>query len=174
MKRDLEFVVRETRRELKEKNKKDAAAWVAVRTALEVVQPDLGGMSVRLEPLVKRLKPELTGSLLDVGCQGGWLYAKVRDRVHYTGIDNFAEAIRSASLLFGNHFECCELKDYKTQHDIVWATQLHPETHPPSVFDHLKGLSKKMLVVTFAKETDVIPGGEVIPMPDWIAVVYRW
>ena len=170
----LSSVAEAIRKQLKQKTTGgDTPAWIGMRTVLDCSSL-INGMGGRTAPILKYIEPELKGTFLDVGCYGGWLYPKVRDRVEYTGIDNWPDAIESAKTLFGDRFHCCDLRDYRTQHDIVWATQLHPEVDIPIVFDHLRGLSKKMLVVTFPRDIDAIPGGEVLPLLEGVGVIYRF
>lgn len=154
----------------------DTAGWIAVRTALDLIEPikSRAGMSSRLEGLINDLRPELKGSILDVGCYGGWLYPKVRGLVGYRGIDVWPDAITAATVLFGDHFELCDYREYETQHDIVWATQLHPQEDPVMAFEKLKSLAKRMLVITFVEEVDVPPGGEIKRYKELTAGIYRW
>lgn len=166
-------VSEEARKYLKHKPKGgDTVPWIAIRTVLDVFTD--GGMGSRINDLLDDILPELSGTFLDVGCYGGSLYPKVRHKVSYTGIDNWPDAIRVAKTLFDGKFEVCELKSYKQKHDIVWASQLHPEVDVPTVFDHLMSLANRMLVITYNSQAHVIDGGEKRVYPNGVVgVIYR-
>jgi len=151
----------------------EAVGWIAVRTALELCFPKASSLSGRVRPILDRVLPELNGTLLDVGCYGGWLYPLVREKVTYTGIDVYPEAVKVAQTLFGERFKVCSFSDYNEQHDIVWATQLHPEVSVPKHFQKLKSLSRKMLILTY-QSTEIVPGGEEFSINNLTASIYRW
>lgn len=105
-------------------------------------------LSARTMPVIEKVKPLLSGSFLDVGSFVGWVYPQVRDLVEYKGIDNWEDAVKVAKSLHGERFACVDLRDYKTQHDIVFCSQLGPETEENDVQGHLFSLARKMLIVS--------------------------
>lgn len=127
----------------------DQLYYMIERTKLQVEDPYCDVLTSRVMPLIDLIRPRLKGTFLDVGCYGGWVYPKVKDLVEYHGIDNWPVAINAAKQLFGDHFELADVREYDKKHDIVFASQLGPET--PEYGDlimKLKSLANRMLVVT--------------------------
>jgi SAM-dependent methyltransferase len=141
----------------------DQLYYMLERTKLQVADPYCDALTSRVMPLIDLIRPRLSGTFLDVGCYGGWVYPKVRDLVEYHGIDNWPVAIDAAKQLFGDHFELADVREYDKKHDIVFASQLGPETpEDDQIIEKLKSLANRMLVVTGLYVTPSA-GAEVIP-----------
>lgn len=89
-------------------------------------------------------------TFLDVGCYSGWVYPQVKDLFDYHGIDIWDSAIDAAKLLWDapERFERIDVRDYNTQHDIVFVSAICPETREDDVFDKLKSLAKQCLLIS--------------------------
>lgn len=98
--------------------------WLALRTAVQVMNPDVDKLSCEAYPILQNHLGEISGTFLDVGCYGGWVYPAVRDKADYYGIDNWPSAIEAGRKMFGNRFEVADLFDYEKKHDVVWCSQL--------------------------------------------------
>lgn len=151
----------------------DQLYYMLERTKLQVADPYCDPLTSRVMPLIERIRPRLSGTFLDVGCYGGWVYPKVKDLVEYHGIDNWKVAVDAATQLFGDHFELVDVKDYTKKHDIVFASQLGPETPEKDVLDKLKSLANRMLIVTGLY---VVPddGAEVVEGMAHPTAIWTW
>lgn len=166
----MEFInlVNEVRMNAKLKKKEMTFEMLAVRTMIQMVAPAMDDLSKKSYDVLMEFMPEFSGTFLDVGCYGGWVYHHVKDRVDYTGIDSWPTGIKVGKTLFGDRFKLASVMDYEEKHDIVWASHLQPEfTITKEVVLKLKSLSRKLLVI--------IDGGvEAIPNPsarghNWVA-----
>lgn len=136
------------RLEMKREKQKASPECLAVRTALQVWRPEEDYLSRKSWPVLKRFLPEFSGTFLDVGCYGGWVYPHVRDRVEYTGIDPWPTAIDVSRKLWGGNFHCVKFQNYNVVHDYVWAAHLQPEHEiTPACIDKLRSLSRKALIL---------------------------
>jgi len=97
---------------------------LALRTAIQVMRPELDQLTKEALPTLRKYLPEFSGSFLDIGCYGGWAYPYVRDRVDYHGIDIWPTGIESATKMFGPRFELADLFTYEKKHDVVWCSQI--------------------------------------------------
>lgn len=119
---------------------------LALRTALQVVRPDVDQLTRAALPILKKYLPEMSGTFLDVGCYGGWAYPYVRDRVDYHGIDTWGTGVECASQLFGSRFEKADLFEYTKKHDVVWCSQLLFTGIYDAAWHTCKGLANKLCI----------------------------
>lgn len=139
------------RRELKKKG--DYATQLPLmieRTKIQISEPHEDILSARIHPLLEVIRPMLSGTFLDVGCYGGWVYHYVKDVVDYHGIDSWKTAVDAARQFYGeeDRFELVDVRDYTKKHDIVFCAQVGPETKENEVLEHLKTLANKTLIVS--------------------------
>ena len=73
---------------------------LALRTAIQVMRPDLDQLTKGALPALQKYMTEFSGTFLDVGCYGGWVYPYVRQQVEYHGIDIWQTGIESATLRY--------------------------------------------------------------------------
>lgn len=136
------------RREIKHKKHSADPEIIAARTVIQMMSPNLDDLSRKSIDVLRVYMPEFRGTFLDVGCYGGWVYHYVKDKVVYHGIDRWPTGINVGQMLFGDMFECADVMEYKTQHDIVWASHLQPEFPITlEVVNHLKSLAKRLLII---------------------------
>lgn len=119
---------------------------LALRTAIQVMRPDLDQLTKEALPILKKYMPEFSGTFLDVGCYGGWVYPYVREAVDYYGIDNWPTGIESATKMFGPRFEKADLFDYEKKHDVVWCSQLLLDGLYAEGWRKCKSLANKLCV----------------------------
>ncbi len=143
---------------------KQLAAMIA-RTRGQVAHPQSDRLSSNIMPVFGALKPQLSGSFLDVGCYGGYLYPFLNDVVDYHGIDLWNVAIDAASQLWGaERFECVDAFQYQKQHDVIFSGQFGPPFKGERrLVGHLKPLARKMLIMTGLyfkpdEDAEIIPG----------------
>ena len=132
-------------------------------------------LSARLVPVLKAIRPHVSGTFLDVGFCTGIAYNYLCDIVDYHGIDDWALAAEVAKEFYGDHFEVCDVMQYTKQHDYVFCAQLAPQFEWTwEHFKHVKSLAKKGLIIadkTVTKEMHV--GAEIIPGPDVTTAIWR-
>ena len=121
---------------------------MALRTVIQMTNPGADQLSNQSIDVLRKFLPEFSGTFLDVGCYGGWVYHLVKDKVDYTGIDISQTAVDAGKLLFGDRFICKDFQEYDVKHDIVWASFLQPEhLITQDSVTKLRSLSKKLLVI---------------------------
>lgn len=130
---------------------------IAARTGLQVMAPERDQLTCQIGPVVQRHLPELTGTLLDVGCYGGWLYSVVKDKATYHGIDIWPEAVLTATRLWGPHFEVQDVKDTRGKWDVVWCTQLI-HNDPEAMWGKLRSLASRLVVYASPDIKGPLPG----------------
>ena len=118
---------------------------IAARTALQAVAPMRDQLTCQIWPVVEKHLHELTGTILDVGCYGGWLYPFVKDQAEYHGIDIWEDAILTATKLWGPHFEVRNLWDMNGKWDVVWCTQL-VHNNASEMWEKLRSLANRMVI----------------------------
>lgn len=97
---------------------------LALRTAIQVMRPDLDQLTKSALPILQRHMEEFSGTFLDVGCYGGWVFPYVRGRVDYHGIDIWPTAIEAGTRMWGQMFEQANVTEYEKKHDVVWCSQI--------------------------------------------------
>ena len=109
----MEFInlVNEVRMNAKLKKKEMTFEMLAVRTMIQMVAPAMDDLSKKSYDVLMEFMPEFSGTFLDVGCYGGWVYHHVKDRVDYTGIDNWPTGIKVGKTLFGDRFKLASVMD---------------------------------------------------------------
>lgn len=118
----------------------DAMELFALRTALQVANPQIDDLTRRIMPVLDHFMGEMLDkeSILDVGCYGGWLKAFLPPGLShgYFGVDLVPTAIHAARRFWGERFfECIDVRDLPELgrgwggYDVVWCTQL-PEPMP--------------------------------------------
>ena len=122
------------------------ADLLALRTAIQVMRPEIDQLSSRVLPILKKYLPEFSGTFLDVGSYGGWVYPYVRERVDYHGIDTWPTGIECSTRMFGNRFEKADLFDYEKKHDVVWCSQLLFTGLYLEAWEKCKSLANKLCV----------------------------
>lgn len=101
----------------------EAVEAIKIRTAVGLAEPHDDPMVERIVPIMKAT--EFKGSILDVGCYGGWLYGYLGKPDNYTGIDIWEEGIQAAKELFPEgDFRVCDLFEFRERRDFVWCSQL--------------------------------------------------
>src|ERR1019366_10627880 len=79
---------------------KDVEEALYLRTQLQIDNPLNEKLTKQVYPYFKDEIPNLSGTMMDIGCYGGWLYPFVKDHVDYHGIDVWPEAIAAAKRRF--------------------------------------------------------------------------
>ena len=147
---------------------------LALRTAIQVVRPDLDQLTKNGLPALQKYLPEFSGTFLDVGCYGGWVYPYVRRQVEYHGIDIWPTAIESATKMFGDRFELADLFSYEKKHDCVWCSQIVLEHLAPLAWDKCKSLANKLCVFVTPEMSESFKGySEVYSSGRMTMVVWR-
>lgn len=124
------------------------AEFIKLRVQRMIEDPQNDKLSRALWNTLESVLPTLSGTFLDVGCYGGWIYHYVKDAVEYHGIDNWPVAIEAAKDLFGDHFSVEELRETTRRADTVWATQLHPENKIDEILPFLAKMANKQVIFT--------------------------
>jgi len=134
---------------------------LALRTLIQVMQPEMDMLSKKSIRVLRKFLPELSGTFLDVGCYGGWVFHFVKDKVEYTGIDSWDTAIEVSRMLWGQRFECASFLEYQKQHDIVWCSHIQPEhILTEDSIEKLMSLSKKLLVIVDSSIETTCPSAD--------------
>ena len=137
----------------------EAIGWIELRTKLQIQDPSGDKLTRDIIKVVNNIDVGEDKTILDVGCYGGWLYHFIGHKLDYHGIDNWPQAIQAAHLMFPpERFTLEKLQDSKRTADIVWATQLHPETDVASILDKLAAMANNRVFFTFDHaERDIPP-----------------
>jgi hypothetical protein len=127
-------------------SKGNPADLLALRTAIQVMRPELDQLTRAALPVLRKHLGEFSGTFLDVGCYGGWVYPYVRDQVEYHGIDTWPTGIESAEKMFGKRFELSDLFNYEKKHDVVWCSQILFTGLYKEAWEKCKSLANKLCV----------------------------
>jgi hypothetical protein len=134
------------------------ADLVALRTAIQVLRPEVDQLSDAALPIAQKHFHEFSGSFLDVGCYGGWMYPHVRHLVDYHGIDKWPAGIECAKKLFGDdRFEMADMFEYENKHDVVWCSQLLFGSALAG-WEKCKSLSNKLCIYVSPEAGIELPG----------------
>jgi hypothetical protein len=146
---------------------------LALRTAIQVMRPDLDQLTNAALPALKKHLPEFSGTFLDVGCYGGWVYPYVRDVVDYHGIDIWPTGIECATKMFGNRFELADLFKYEKKHDVVWCSQILFTALYKEAWEKCKTLANKMCVFVTPEGNLIYDGAETYSEGRMTIAVWR-
>lgn len=145
--------------------KPESAMAFALRTAIQVIDPQADRLSARIWPVWLKYRDEAfkCENFLDVGCYGGWLYPHYAQHVdgqgRYYGIDVLQSAIDCASTMFGAmHFACRDVMDadlFFNSGAFIWCTQIPDVTNIASRLLQFK----PRLVVLESPNLQGKPGG---------------
>lgn len=114
-----------------------------------IEEPKTSGLSCMTFDALTELIPTLSGTFLDVGCYGGWVYPFVKDVVEYHGIDNWHESIVAGKEMFGDElFSYDSVTSCLRTADTVWATLLHPEVKVENILPNLVKMANKQVIFT--------------------------
>lgn len=130
---------------------------VALRTAIQVLRPEIDQLSDAVLPIAQKHFHEFKGTFLDVGCYGGWMYPHVRHLVDYHGIDNWHSGIECAVKLFGDRFEEVDMFQYQKKHDVVWCSQLL-FGRADAGWEQCKSLANKLCIYVSPEANQELPG----------------
>lgn len=131
--------------------------FVALRTVIQVMRPDVDQLSDAALPIAERHFKEFRGTFLDVGCYGGWMYPHIRHLVDYRGIDFWPAGIEAAKKMFGEHlFELVDMFQYEKKHDVVWCSQILGNSE--EVWARCKSLATNLCIYVSPDASDRLSG----------------
>jgi len=139
--------------------------FIGLRTALQLCCPDDDQLTYQVRGILEKHLHELKdGTLLDVGCYGGWLYRHVKNQVEYHGIDIWEDAVKAGQMMFGDSlFEVADFMKYQKKHDIVWCSQIlfrkdKGDTGVEEAWEKLKSLSNRLTILISPQANHSLPG----------------
>jgi len=121
-------------------------------------------ISMKNVPILEKYGHLFEGSILDVGCMGGFLYEYLGKPRGYYGIDIWDRAIEAAQRVYP-HGAFCVMDgfDVKRKYDTIWCSQII-DNRVPLLFEHLKTITKKHLIFCARKDYQVDPFEMIGPL----------
>ena len=141
-----------------------AADLVMERTQLQLKHPMNDKISMKNVPILEKYGHLFEGSILDVGCMGGFLYEYLGKPYDYHGVDIWRQAILGAKAAYPEaSFRVKDGFDVTDKFDTIWCSQII-DNRVPLLFEHLKTITKKHLIFCARKDYQVDPFEMIGPL----------